>query len=85
MTTTKERLDEWQDACPLRVWRRERDFGLHNASSMLAISVSALQTLESGSTTPTDAMLKRLASGMSIKQSTLVSKWSTWLAKKPKR
>lgn len=84
MQTTKDRLEEWQTRCPLRQWRVKQKFGLHNAASMLAISVSSLQTLEAGTSMPTTAMLRRLANGMGQKPGALEASWEAWLATKPK-
>lgn len=82
-TTVKQRVTEWRDKNPLRVARTAEGLSIFECASVLGVGQSSVQVWEAGSTTPGDEHLDAIARLAGVKTTTLMARWSKWLAERP--
>lgn len=80
VATTGERLTEWRNINPLRVWRTERGMSMRAAAGFFDRSASTVQAWEYGSSEPP---FDYLASKMKITTPALARRWKQWIAERP--
>lgn len=69
----------WQDANPLRVWRKGMFFSLRTAAVYLDYSVNTIQDWEQGAYAPRPENVARLEAKTGITE----SDWAAWRALRP--
>lgn len=80
VATIGERLTDWRNSNPLRVWRVEQGMSMRAMAGLLSRSASTVQAWEYGSSEPP---FDYVASHMKITTATLERRWKQWIDERP--
>lgn len=86
-TTTDDlaqRLRDWSERNPMRLWRREHDITLMRMSLLTDVGITTLQYYESGARRPKGASLEKIAGAMSVEAAVLDRRWTNWSGRQPR-
>jgi DNA-binding transcriptional regulator YiaG len=83
-TTTRERIETWREAGPIRKWRTKNDLSMQDAALLFGASLTGVQKWESGVNAPAEHRLPVLATVMKYRSvEHLQRTWQQWFDARP--
>ena len=79
-TTLVTRHKEWKRSNPLREWRTENGVSIHEAASLMNVSMTSIQLWESNGATPSPKNMERL---MKLVGPNVSKRWDRWVESNP--
>lgn len=76
-----EPMQEWQQANPLRIWRKSAGQTMAHVCAVIGVSITALQKWENGASLPNNSNMNRIAQ-LTGGEVTGVT-WAAWGLRKP--